>query len=655
MIRWGLNIVIDGGRWDRLDDRDKERKSRDANEATDGGDRRNGAGRGNYEGWTRTEQKSSNPENGRDVRNFSWRDGGRDGGREAPRERERDRDGHDRFKREWNNRNNRYDNNQPEEEPEWMMDEPENHEEKVAKTQDDFQKWKEQQKQMAANKNGISEEKEEPTQPVQPKMPTQPSKSTGFLPTLGNAFGTFGEPQIEEADDVLRPTTSKKASRFQTLFKKEDTSEPLPGLLAGLGNEPERPIPNDNASTEDAQGFQRILMMLGNKGLTPKPLDDSNLPQEHPLFSGESNRSPQERTGAERQRDSAGFIDDLLARQMASQERNRVQQLSRDMEQLNVRQQAPSDTSRVSERNDVSQSRRDNLPHISSELSTVTSPQNAGLDPNKAFLLNLMKDRMSEPPRPQEHTEFSQMKTGMMQPQQTVQPKQRQTPSAPPGIDLKQRRPIPDHEMSSGRRGQQPPPGFFDQDSHIDVPMALPGLQRRNTAESGPSGPLGRSAGPPQASNLGIPSLRMNETMMMHNGNHMVVDNRMMTGPPPGLMPNSGPQGRAPPGINGIGGPLSNNAMRGNLPQMGPPGYPPPGMQMNMHNMPPGSHVPNHFQMGPLQHQHQNHLSYPQPHFSGGPPPGMHPMGGFFPPGGRGFPPGFENGGAPINRGYQGQ
>jgi curved DNA-binding protein CbpA len=502
-----------------------------------------------------------------------------------------------------------------------------------------------------------------------PKMPAAPSKSASLLPTLGNAFGTFQDPIAEEKENSSgKPAMNKKASRFEGLFKKEEPLEPLPGL-AGLGDiaqAPQRPLSSDNATSDDQAGFQRILLMLGNKGLTPKPVESDNLPREYTMQSSDAGRISQDRASAERQRDS--FIDDLLARQMASQERSRVQQVSRDMEQMNLRQQGGHEGSRMpSDRNENAQIRRDNFPRSPNEAAAGPPMQTPGLDPNKAFLLNLMNARMPEPQRHNEEIQYSQLGNPpkhMMQPQHMPQMNQRHAPSAPPGLEPQRRQPA-EHDIASNRRPQQPPPGFFDQESNMpDVPMAPPGLPRRNTAESGlPPGQIGRQA-PSQASNLGIPSMRMNESMMMRNGGHMGVDGRMLPGPPPGLMPNSGPQGHAPsgqmpPGMNGLGGPLPNNGMRGNMPPMGPPGFPPQGMPMNMHNMPPGPHGPCHCPMGPPHPQHPNH---PTAHFNGGPPPGMFPMGGpggqpgFFPPNGRGFPPGFDADmrGAPVGRGYQG-
>jgi hypothetical protein len=158
--------------------------------------------------------------------------------------------------------------------------------------------------------------------------------------------------------------------------------------------------------------------------------------------------------------------------------------------------------------------------------------------------------------------------------------------------------------------------------------MVPPGLVRRNTSETANGGPQGARPAA-QASNLGIPSLPMNDMMWMRNAQ---MEGRLgHAGPPPGLMspPGSMPQGPPPSsagGLNGLSG-GSINPMRGvggpqGLP-MGPPGFPPQGLPMNMRGMPP--------------------MPPPGAFFPGGPMPGMPPMGGpgGGPPGffGRGFPP----------------
>ncbi|KAF2672261.1 hypothetical protein BT63DRAFT_192493 [Microthyrium microscopicum] len=632
----------DGNRWDQLE-RDRNRRDRDA-DPTETPLRRNGVGRGRFDSnWIR-------PENGEGESNRAenkaplWRD----------RERDRDRD-HDKGRRDWT-RGNKYDGH-AEEEPEWMNDEPVNQEEKQAKTQDDFQRWKEQQKQMQANKIA-STEKEETPEPVVAKAPAlMTTKSTSVLPTLGNMFGAFEEigKKDKEVESTARPAMSKKPSRFEGLFKREEPAmQPLPSL----GEMASRPPANDNVSpsNEDQQGFQRILAMLGNN-TTPKPADGARPPPAQPMSPSEHERQG-DRPQLERQRDSASFVEDLLARQSAAKDRNAIQQnqgmhMQRDMEQFALRQ-GQIDMGRLPNERETNPPRHEGFPRGHHENGHA-QPQTQSLDPNRAFLLNLMNNQRPSESAGMDYAQFAGQKNHGM-PQQAQHLNQRNTPSAPPGLDPRR---LAEQDMHSTRRA---PPGFFDHDAGVpENNMAPPGLQRRNTSEAGnPTAQMSRP-GQSQASNLGIPSLRMNDMMIMRNGGHMGADGRVIQGPPPGLMPsNGGPQSQAPgimdPRMNGPGGPIPNGGMRPNGPPMGPPGFPPQGMPINMHGMPQGPPPggAGHFPMGP---PHPNH-------FFGGP-PGMPQMGGpgqqgFFPPGGRGFPPQFEGhdmrGPLPQHgRGFQGQ
>jgi hypothetical protein len=257
---------------------------------------------------------------------------------------------------------------------------------------------------------------------------------------------------------------------------------------------------------------------------------------------------------------------------------------------------------------------------------------NQPMNRDREFLLNLIQNTR-QPDGPQrgndlaDHPFFSpHEKQRMNQPQQGLVINQRNTPSAPPGFDP-QRRAAAEQEMAAARRGQAPP-GFFDHDAPLqDASMSLPGLTRRNTSDNingGQQGPRPSA----QSSNLGIPSLPMNDMLWMRAGGHMGVDGRMVAGPPPGLMLPPGHIQQGPPPSSGPPGPMQNLNMRPNGPPMGPPGFPPQGLPMNMRGMPPGP-PPGAFGMGP-----------PPPGAFFPPPPGM-PMGGpgqpgFF--GGRGFP-----------------
>ena len=163
-----------------------------------------------------------------------------------------------------------------ERDPEWM-DEPDLEDKKQAHTAEDFQRWKER---MKAN-NAVSEDKkatmtEPPTHERSnsdaiPDISRKVSAPLVFDPTLDKFFGLWNEPgkisgekakaggQEKPKQESGKPNPGKP-SKFTGFFSprpdpKPPNAEPTPQLAAS-------DVPRDSSS-EDKEGFQRILQMLG--------------------------------------------------------------------------------------------------------------------------------------------------------------------------------------------------------------------------------------------------------------------------------------------------------------------------------------------------------------------------------------------------------
>jgi hypothetical protein len=175
------------------------------------------------------------------------------GWRDRDRERERDSG------REWNRGANR-----GEEDPEWMDTKVEKKEFKP-RTQEDFQRWKEQ---MRAKDTPADEPREAPPEIptaiaiTAPPMLTAPLHTPTTEPTQGILFGNWGRDKSEDVPPSetisARPRTEKK-SRFMGMFAKaeEPATQSQPPAPAPASP---APAPEGNA---DKEGFQRILQMLG--------------------------------------------------------------------------------------------------------------------------------------------------------------------------------------------------------------------------------------------------------------------------------------------------------------------------------------------------------------------------------------------------------
>ncbi|KAL8951699.1 MAG: hypothetical protein Q9222_002347 [Ikaeria aurantiellina] len=226
--------------------------------------RHNGQGRGRPESsWYRASEKDGEVfENSRDnARERDWRGKARGNGREAD--------------------NDRGQSNKQEVEPEWM-DEPDAPKKKQTHTQEDFERWKERMKAG----NGPSQENNPPSRDQRPNherhisgisSPHGKSKVETPLVVDSNSDGFFGlwndpNKQVPSTDEGAAQTRAEaprikaaKSSKFTGFFG----TKPAP-----VEQEPEpQPVnlftaPADSSS-EDKEGFQRILKLLDQQQSNP--------------------------------------------------------------------------------------------------------------------------------------------------------------------------------------------------------------------------------------------------------------------------------------------------------------------------------------------------------------------------------------------------
>ncbi|OCK82402.1 hypothetical protein K432DRAFT_391298 [Lepidopterella palustris CBS 459.81] len=261
----------------RNGDRDRDRYQKDGDVDTgDTASRRIGMGRGRIDlPWSRDDGTAKEEGNKSGARSQGWRD------REKDRDRDRDRD------RDWT-RGGRI-----EEDPEWM-DTPVVSEKKQAHTQEDFQRWKER---MKAGKTSAEEKEpilEQPPSNIEPttagavvtnaatSKPATPLALDGGLDKL---FGMWGEgSKRTDANNAEVSAVSKaakpkpKSSRFAGLFAPpEETKQSLAPAPT-----PASPEPPASGNSEDKEGFQRILQMLGGASTSAAPIS----PQDMALMNG---------------------------------------------------------------------------------------------------------------------------------------------------------------------------------------------------------------------------------------------------------------------------------------------------------------------------------------------------------------------------------
>ena len=199
-----------------------------------------------------------------------------DWNKENVREREKRERDHGRD-REWTR------GGRTEKEPEWM-DTKDRDERHLAHTAEDFQRWKERMKAGSASteekssktqetETGGNGQAESGTVKQEQKQHTSSTTDTG----VDKFFGLWGDPKAKQETNPNHPNpgakddgnkgATKKASRFTSFFAPQDTSKQQaePSTAIPATNNP--PPDSKDASSEDKEGFQRILQMLGGASI----------------------------------------------------------------------------------------------------------------------------------------------------------------------------------------------------------------------------------------------------------------------------------------------------------------------------------------------------------------------------------------------------
>ncbi|CAN9083905.1 unnamed protein product [Alternaria alternata] len=145
------------------------------------------------------------------------------------------------------------------------------------RTQEDFQRWKEQMRAKDTPAGEKDESREVPAETstaisiTAPPMLTAPLHTpSGAEPTQGILFGNWGRDKSADIPPVetisAKPKPDKK-SRFMTMFAKPEEQAASGQAPAPT---PASPAPAMEANA-DKEGFQRILQMLGQVSTGPSP------------------------------------------------------------------------------------------------------------------------------------------------------------------------------------------------------------------------------------------------------------------------------------------------------------------------------------------------------------------------------------------------
>lgn len=617
--------------------------------------RRNGA-RGRFEQpWGRDNADSKEADGGhgswrdrRDNRDREWARGGNNNRVEeepewydTPVAKKKDEIGMARFKR---NQGSDFFDDGPQDGPK-------------AKTQEDFQRWKEQ---MKAGKP--LEEKESAPEPAPARdTPTSSKPITPMVLDGKDMFGMWGAAVKQESPATTegapappKPKGPAKQSKFAKLFtpqeeQQQQQQQQQPQQLP----QPSAPEPNfgiPNGNNEDKEGFQRILQMLGNTSInTQSPSQGSAAPSRKPsMFSPLETRSPDRDTVhvqpqptrhhiLRSREEKAGFIESVLAPRGTPTEFKGPQGAfgpftpTAEPGQEQMRQESRPESIRSPEERMAQSTPGSNGMGnfgLQSLLTSQPPPHATQLSRDREFLLNLMTQPQRNtppqppqvrPPPPELFTNF--MDTKGMPPRANPPPglfEDRQFPENDVRYQPQPRR-MPDNpEIENAMRRA----GRFNLPVHVDDP-AIAGLQRRNTGDAGiPRG---------QMTNMGIPQQPPPDQMwsMKPPGLQQPQDRPPVSNmaPPPGFPAAANNMGgRGPPGFGGPNNMPPFSA--GNTPlghpgmgvQRGPPGTGPasagPGPSPGMFS-PPGHGGPLHGYFGPPQGPP------PPPGFGGPGPMGM--------------------------------
>ena len=651
---------------EKMDALDRMGKAGKRDRGEQDGERRNGFGDRPEVRWGAKDERRQNGDRtgDRPPERTSERQGGW-------REREQER----RNNRDWD-RGGHHDNKAPE----WMDDPAPKEEDDLGamgmpKNQEDFEKWK--QAQHARNRKE-PEEEVVPVENVQVVQDVPPAKPTAAL-TLDNfvdmPFGGWGVNRPSDNTPDGMPVAAKtpgvkssKTSRFMPMFKKDEPKEEQQAAEALFARAAKAAA---NGTSEDKEGFQRILQMLGGTGIneastpiepaSPPPKLNTNGAKPKSRFTGFFDQTPKspERLQSPQGVVPAGFRP--IESEMPQQRGNGLAEEpasmfgaklpERQMHEQHVRNSGPPQHSVMSPepvmpahngdpRQQAGNGRANDLfidqlrsrgaatpdNNIQNLLATQRNQRPSGPDKNSEFLLNLLQTKGSRPPSQPVARLDNNMPLWLDQPMNDPQhaPKSRAPP--PPGLyeDQQQQqqlyrtrvpeptrqdlRPLPGQER---RDPQRAPPGFFnDQDLFLQHQHQHQQQQQLLQQQQQRRNNPNNFPEPPQPQHLPPPP------------------SRRMSGHPGLMQQQQPPQQQAPypPEFLQMQAPLS----------VAPP---PPGFNPHMPRHPPGFHHPNIFQP-PLPAGYRNGgpppLTSPQQHGHAPPPPGF--FGGPLPPQ---PPPGF--------------
>jgi hypothetical protein len=137
----------------------------------------------------------------------------------------------------------------------------------MARTQEDFQKWKE-----SMGKPRKDLEKEEPLEPEPGQQQEPEARPANVAPLKLDGFNLPGWGANDAAASTnnapapaTKPGSKAKASRFASMFKPAEVTTPPPEPFVA----PQ--APPVEASAEDKVGFNRVLQMLGSTKIAPSP------------------------------------------------------------------------------------------------------------------------------------------------------------------------------------------------------------------------------------------------------------------------------------------------------------------------------------------------------------------------------------------------
>ncbi|KAF2162506.1 hypothetical protein M409DRAFT_69088 [Zasmidium cellare ATCC 36951] len=637
---------------DGRDNRDSWTSVRERREKQDreDGDRRNGFGERHDPRWTRDDRRNGDRAGG-------WRE------REQQR---RDRD-HDRVEKE----------------PEWMDDPVVKKDQELgfgmARTQEEFQKWKEGMSKKAKGDVDKAEPVETVSEPAppppEPKANVPPLKLDGFESGMFGGWGagsantgSQGATTPGATGSIKASTGKPKTSRFASMFKP--SAEETPPTPAAEEPSAQQPANGHAAKTtaEDQEGFNRVLQMLGSAKLgqpTPPQAEQTPVSPPPPIKTSGMNggaaakpksrftdmfaqksperlQSPQQGGvqlgdsvfGSESNGPAASFGDRMPERQVGEQQipRSQAPQSAMSPEPSGIpfnalREQQPRPASgRI---NDLAMfdppSRRTASPDLNVQNLIAQSRQRQHGSSESQQLLSLLRKEpsSSRPPSQQALPNYGAVDQMQHWLNSQQQPQMNAEPHAPKP------------------RVPQQPPGLFEEQLMRNYP---PEQQQRQEQPQMPPGMHEPQRRPSQRVPPGFydePSIflqqQQQQQQQQQHPQQQQMRRQFADGPPlQQQVPGAGRRPSAHPNLPQMQIPQGQQFPPSEYHQLTSPvgaqGPPPPGFNPHMPRHPPGFHNINIFQQ-PQQREP------PPPGFGGLQSPPANAPPGFFGP--QGIPPGF--------------